>query len=71
MEQVDSEDCGEMSETKYKGWKIWYHPPPIPDRRFDWSAVHEDYDGDGDDRCFSAGSVEEAMCEIDEREEEI
>jgi hypothetical protein len=19
--------------------------PPVPDRRFDWSAIHEDYDG--------------------------
>ena len=29
-----------MSNPKTK-----YDPPPIPDRRFDWSAVHDDYDG--------------------------
>lgn len=40
-----------IQEHKYRGWIIYYDPPPIPDRRFDWHFYHEDYDGapDGND----------------------
>ena len=49
------------------GWTISYNPPPIPDRRWDWSFVHKDYDADDDgDNGLGgcAGSVEECLNEI-------
>lgn len=52
--------------TKYREWEITYDQKPIADRRFDWDAVHQDYDGPEDGRAFSAGSFEEARREIDE-----
>lgn len=30
----------------YKGWQITFDMPPIPDRRFDWSATGPNYDAD-------------------------
>jgi len=53
---------------KYKEWDIEYNPKPIPDRRFDYDAVHPDYDGadGGNGLAFNAGSIEEAQKKIDE-----
>lgn len=31
--------------THYRGYTIWYDPPPIPDRQFDWHYQHENFDG--------------------------
>lgn len=31
------------------GWHIYYDPPPIPDRRFDWHFYHDNYDGTQDE----------------------
>ncbi len=42
--------------VELSGWKISYEPTPIPDRGFDWLAVHEDYDGPEDGRCLRAPS---------------
>ncbi len=47
--------------------------PPIPDRRFDWSAVRDGYDG-GDDECagdpIGWGRTEQEAIEDLLREEE-
>ena len=53
---------------KYKEWDIEYNPKPIPDRRFDYDAVHPDYDGadGGNGLAFNAESIEEAKKQIDE-----
>ena len=55
-----------------KGWTITRDPKPIPDRRFDWDYIHEDYDGadGGNGLCGSAASYEEAIKEIKEIEDE-
>ena len=57
---------------KYKNWTIQYDPKPIPMRQFDYDCWHDDYSGDenDNDRFFSAGSIEEAKLEIDERNDE-
>jgi hypothetical protein len=55
-------------DTRYGKWTIRFEPPPIPVRSCDWQFVHDDFDGapDGNDRrCGSAGSLAEAMAEID------
>lgn len=28
----------------YRGWSIYYDPPPIPIRDFDWRAISPNYD---------------------------
>jgi hypothetical protein len=53
----------------YRGYRIHYDPPPIPDRRFDWHFAHENFDGApdaGDHRHGDAASLEEAKAEIDD-----
>jgi hypothetical protein len=52
----------------YRGWEITYSPKPIPDRRHDWEAVHEDYDGPEDHRCITGRSVKDLRLQIDELE---
>ena len=61
----------------YKGYKIYYDPPPIPVRTHDWRFVHEDYDGGPeysygnptDDRCGAGPTKEDCMRQIDELED--
>jgi hypothetical protein len=55
---------------KYKDWEITYSPKPIPVRVYDYDAVHKDYDGPEDDRCFAGESVQALKDEIDEMEAE-
>lgn len=40
-----------------------YDPKPIPDRRFDWSAVTEDYDGEGSPAGFGR-TEQEAITDL-------
>lgn len=47
---------------------ISHLPPPIPDRRHDYQAVHKDYDGPGDPRCFTGESPEDIKQQIEEFE---
>lgn len=57
-----------MSGFAYKGWYIYYDPPPIPTRNCDWHYVHRDFDGApdaNDNRCGHAASEASAMDEID------
>lgn len=56
-----------MNAHRYGDWTITHDPKPIPDRRWDWSFVHDDYDGPGDDRCGDAASLEACKAEIDGR----
>lgn len=59
-----------MNAIDYRGYHIRFDPPPIPVRSFDWSWVHDDYDGapDGNDnRCGASASLEQAKADIDEQ----
>ena len=47
-------------QWKHKDWTIYFDPTPLPDRQWDYVAVHEDYDGPGDDRIIYAESTREA-----------
>lgn len=59
-----------MSQT-YRGFRIDYDPPPIPDRNHDWRWASEDYDGPGDRRCGTSKSLPAARQDIDELLEEL
>ena len=57
----------------YRGFHIYFDPPPIPTRANDWHFVHDDYDGAedaNDNRHGHAASVEECKAEIDDWHEE-
>jgi len=54
----------------YKEWIITHQPKPIPIRCHDYNAVHYQYDGPEDSRCFTAGSVEDAKRRIEEEFED-
>lgn len=59
------------TEVHYRGYRITYDPKPVPARcGVDWSWVHDDYDGPGDPRCGASGSIEAAVADIDELEDE-
>jgi hypothetical protein len=53
----------------YRGYEIAL-ASYSPAARFDWEAVHENYDGDEDSRIVRAASVEACKAEIDERIDE-
>ncbi len=57
-------------EEIYRGFRIWYEPPPIPIRAYDWHFAHEGYDGPGDPRHGDAASREDCQQRIDEYVEE-
>lgn len=59
--------------TRYGPWTIYFDPPPIPVRSFDWCFVHEDYDGapDGcDNRGGAVATFADALNACDEIEDE-
>lgn len=58
------------TETLYRGYRIYFDPPPIPTRNCDWHFVHEDYDGPEDHRAGHGGSEQECRDEIDWREDD-
>jgi hypothetical protein len=68
-----------MSEQRYGRYTIYYDPPPIPLRQFDWRFVHDDYDGapnepdgpPGDSRCGAEASPAACRAEIDAIEGEL
>ena len=50
-------------------WHIEFNPPPVATRSCDWQYAHEDYDGapdSADCRCGFAGSMEQAVADIEE-----
>lgn len=60
-------------KVSYRGWWIDYDPPPIPVRTCDWQFWHDDFDGApdaNDNRYGSAGSLDAAKAEIDDREDD-
>lgn len=61
----------DLQALLYRGWHIYYDPPPIPTRSCDWQFYHDDFDGApdaGDNRCGFAPTLDAAKAEIDERE---
>ena len=61
-------------EQRHGSYTIYYEPPPIPTRAFDWHSVHDDYDGapDANDRRHGpAESPDACRYEIDILEEEL
>ncbi len=64
---------GKHGVTHYGPWRVYYEPPPIPTRAFDWHWYHEDYDGapDGNDgRCGSESNFAAALCACDDWEDD-
>ena len=57
-------------ELRYGEWRI-FPTDPVPSvpgwRAHLWTFEHQDYDGPGDGRCGTVGSIEEAMDAIQER----
>lgn len=59
---------------RYGQWSIHYDPPPIPVRSCDWQFSHDNFDASyegpedgwvGNGLCGHAGSLAEAIAEID------
>lgn len=61
-----------MSETTYRGYHIYYDPPPIGVRSCDWQFYHDDYDGadGGDGRRGCGPSEEDCRAQIDDIEDD-
>lgn len=57
-----------FEREEYRNYTIWYDPPPIPLRKFDWHFTHVDYDL-GDPRHGDGPSVEDCKAQIDELED--
>jgi hypothetical protein len=64
----------------FRGWKISVDPKPIPDRSFDWEAVHPDYDAswEGEEDGWvsnglsvHAATYEELLAEIDMAQDDL
>ena len=57
----------------YAGWTITHDPKPIPDRRFDYDFVHDNYDGTdySSHLCGNASSLEECLELIEEVENNV
>ena len=53
-------------EHTYREFTISHNPKPIPSRKHDWDWCHNDYDGPGDNRCGTSGSVRDAYQRIDD-----
>lgn len=59
-----------MTAERYRDFVIRYDPVPIPVNGVDWSATHEDYDGEGDNRHFRGASAAELRSDIDDWHED-
>lgn len=46
-------------------WHVYAECPPIPTRAYDWSAVHDDYGGPGDNRHVYAPTREAVVREVE------
>lgn len=58
-----------MKEIRYRGWTIWYDPPPIPTDAFNWhyeASDHESDDNACNGRCGTAATLDEAKDYIDD-----
>ena len=65
------EDCHtEHTPEDWESWRVTFNPKPIPDRRHDWEIVHDDYDGPGDDRCFTGPTLADVWQQAKEWAEE-
>ena len=59
-----------MRHEQYRGYNIFYDPPPIPTRAHDYQFWHEDWDLD-DTRHGTAPTLSDAKQLIDEIEEDL
>ena len=62
-----------FAQWEYGPWRISYGPKPIPTTAFDYDWWHDDFDGApdaGDNRCGSAGSLDDAIEAIHEWEDD-
>lgn len=68
-----------MVDLFYRDWEVSYDPKPIPNRSFDWTATHPDYDVlwdedgfVGDNSLKAHGATYEELCaEIDIIQDEL
>lgn len=60
-----------MIDIIYRGYRIYFDPPPIPIRSCDWHFVHSDYDGPEDRRGGHAASEQDCRDEIDMIEDDL
>lgn len=60
----------EATRDDYRGWQIFYNPPPIPCRDFDWSAAHPDYDGPDDGRQVWGRTINDVVAAINDWHED-
>ena len=51
----------------YRDYEIYFDPPPIPTRQWDWHFMHVAFDGDEDPRYGHCASEQACRDEIDER----
>jgi hypothetical protein len=54
----------ERPSPTYRGYHIYFDPPPIPTRSCDWHFYHDDFDGaeDSGDRRSGSEASEWACC---------
>jgi len=50
-----------MKIATYGDWDIYYDPPPIPDRSYDYSFMHKNLDGPGDNRYGYGESIHDCI----------
>jgi hypothetical protein len=50
---------------EYRGYRFYWTPKPVPSVKFDYEAVHDDYDGPGDNRHFTAASGGDLRAAVD------
>src|SRR5215471_13456547 len=58
-----------QNDLLYRNFHVYYDPPPIPTREFDWHCYHDDYDGApdaGDNRAFHGPSLWDISYQIDQ-----
>lgn len=66
-DRILAEAASRDAEHEAKGWLVKYREFRITPGYIGWDAVHRDYDGPEDRRCFmSLRSVEECKAEIDD-----
>ena len=72
--RIPAQKCNAKCEFSKipQGWSVVFNPKPMPDRRFDYDFVHEDYDYCSDagsnGLCGNAESIEDAVKQIKEIE---
>ena len=50
----------------HRSYHVFFEPKSGPTRIHDWTAVHEEYDGPGDNRVIYAATLADALARVDE-----